>query len=229
MDYNKTMKRPSEIAYELLNLSQKEKQKYFIKISGKKFIVYPQVFSPKYFDDTKLFAKYLPYIENGTMLEIGTGIGAIALFAVLKGRLNKVIATDINPIAVTNAKENIKRYGLEKKIRVIKSDLFEKFKKSKFDIIFFNTPFCFTKKKNLTPLEKSLFDYNYKTLSSFIRNCKSHVRKKGRIFLGFSSFFGDFDKLRKIAKHHNRRIKIIKKIVTKRKRQKVKLEILEII
>mgnify|MGYP001567409521 FL=1 len=223
------MRKPSEIAYELLNLSQKEKEKYFIKLLNKKFIVHPNVFSPKFFNDTELFARYFPHIKKGTMLEIGTGIGAIAIFAILNGKMKKVIATDINQIAVKNAKENVQRYGLERKIRVIKSNMFEKFKKSKFDIIFFNAPFCFTKKKKLTVLEKALFDYNYKTLRRFIHNCKNHIRKNGHIFLGFSSFFGDFNKLTKIANHYNRRIKMVKSIVTKRKGQKVRLEILEII
>jgi len=223
------MKKPVEIAYKLLNLSQKEKRKYMVKILDKKFIVHPQVFSPKYFNDTELFAKHFLYKKGKRMLEIGTGIGAFSILTVLKGKANKVIATDVNPIAIENAKENVNLYGLNKKIKVIKSDLFKKLKNQKFDVIFFNAPFCFTKKERLTLLEKALFDYNYKTLDKFIHDCKEYVTENGHVFLGFSSFFGDFNKLREIAENHNRRIKIIKKIITKRKGQQVRLEILEII
>lgn len=57
------MQKPEEIAYELLELSQKEKRKYLVRILSKEFIVYPGVFSPKYLNDTELFAKHLPYKE----------------------------------------------------------------------------------------------------------------------------------------------------------------------
>ena len=36
----------------ILNESRKEKRKYFVNINQKKFVVYPNVFSPKYFKDT---------------------------------------------------------------------------------------------------------------------------------------------------------------------------------
>ena len=223
------MKKPEEIAYFLLNLNQKEKKKYIVEILGKKFVVYPKVFSPRYFNDIELFARELIYIKGERMLEIGTGTGAFAILAVLKGKANRVIATDINPAAIKNVKENVRMYGLNRKIRVIKSDLFKKLKNEKFNIIFFNAPFCFTKKKKLTILEKALFDYNYKTLNDFIYECKKHVTERGRIFLGFSSFFGDIVRLYKIANYHKKRIKVIKQIKTKRNGQQVTLEILEII
>lgn len=223
------MQKPKEIVYRLLELSQKEKRKYLVKILGRKFFVYPGVFSPKYFNDTELFAKYFPYKEGGAMLEIGTGVGVIAIIAVLERKVNRVIATDINYIAIKNAKENLRAYELDKRIKVIKSNLFEKFKNKKFDLIFFNAPFCFTKKKKLTVLEKALFDYNYETLNKFIRDCKKHVKENGHVFLGFSPFFGNKKKLHKLANYHKREIKLIKQIKTKRKGRRVILEILEVI
>lgn len=163
------------------------------------------------------------------MLEIGTGVGAIAIITILKRKVNRVIATNISSIAIKNAKENVRVYELAKKIKVIESDLFNKLKNKKFDVIFFNAPFCFTKKKELTILEKALFDYNYETLNRFIRDCKKYLTKNGRAFLGFSTFFGDKEKLYKIVNYHKRKIKLIKQIKTKRNGRKVILEILEII
>lgn len=223
------MQKPKEIAHFLLKLSQKERKKYSTKVLDKEFIVYPGVFSPKYFNDTELFVRFLPYKKGGTMLEIGTGMGAITIIAILKGKVGKVVATDINPVAIKNAKENVRMYKLNKKITIIKSNLFDKLGNKKFDIIFFNAPFCFTKKKNLTILEKALFDWDYTVLNKFIRDCKGHIKKNGRVFLGFSTFFGDKKKLNKIANNHKRKLKVIKLIKTKRKNHEIALEILEVI
>jgi release factor glutamine methyltransferase len=223
------MQKPEEIAYKILNLSQKEKRKYILKILDKKFIVHPQVFSPKYFDDTELFVKYFPYKERGVMLEIGTGVGVIAIIAILKRKVNRVVATDINPIALKNAKENVNLYGLNKKIKVVKSDLFEKLKSKKFDVIFFNTPFCYTRKRKLSVLEKALFDYKYSTLRRFVCDAKHYIKKEGHIFLGFSSFFGDLKKFKKIVKNEDYALKLIKNIKTKREGKRLQLEIFEII
>ena len=223
------MKKPNEIAKKLLFLNKNEKKKYFIKILTNKVIIYPGGFSPKYFNDTELFAKYLPFKKGSHLLEIGTGTGIIAINAILNGKLKKVTATDISSNAIKNTKENIRIYKLNKKINIIKSDLFKKLKNKKFNTIFFNAPFSYTKKKNLTILEKSLYDYKYKTLNNFIRDCKKYIKKDGHIYLGFSSFFGNSKELNKILDYNKRKIKVIKRIDSKREGQKVNLEILEII
>jgi 16S rRNA G1207 methylase RsmC len=69
----------------VLKESKVEKKKYEIKILGRRFIVYPNVFSPKYFLDTEFFASKLPIKKGEDFLEIGPGSGVTVIFAALKG------------------------------------------------------------------------------------------------------------------------------------------------
>ena len=89
-----------------LNESLKEKDKYQINLLDKQFVIYPNVFSPKYFNDTEFFVDNLKVKKGEDFLEIGCGTGIISIFASFKGA-SKVVAIDISPIAVENTRENI--------------------------------------------------------------------------------------------------------------------------
>ncbi len=54
-------------------------------VLGKRFIAHPNVFSPKYFHDTKFFAENLPIKKDEDFLEIGCGTGVCSIFAAWKG------------------------------------------------------------------------------------------------------------------------------------------------
>ncbi len=147
----------------LLRESKKEKRKYKTRVLEKEFVVYPNVFSPKYFNDTAYFAKALPFKKGTKMLEIGTGTGAIAILGLLNG-IREVVATDVCLTAINNAKENARVYNVQEKMRIIKSDMFEGVKNEKFDMIFFNAPFFFFSSNPRSLLEITLFDCQYRTL-----------------------------------------------------------------
>ena len=53
---------------QVLEESQQEKEPYLTTVSGKEFVVNPNVFSPKYFNDTELFADNLPVKKDEEML-----------------------------------------------------------------------------------------------------------------------------------------------------------------
>lgn len=195
----------------VLKQSMKEKSKYRVKIMGRQFIVYPNVFSPKYFNDTEFFAKELPIKKGESLLEIGPGTGIVSIFAIWKGASN-VTAIDINPAAVKNMKENIKLHRLEKKIKVFLGDVFGPLKNEKFDVIFWNTPFGYVKRDNLTPLEKSVFDYSYKSTKKFIIGAKKHLKPNGRVIIGFSSTLGHIGELKRALKAAGYITKITKHI-----------------
>ena len=70
-------------------------------------------------------------IENGnidTIVEIGIGSGAISIVLARKFPDLKIIATDISEDAIKIAKKNIKKFGLESRIEVIKTDLMDNIK-----------------------------------------------------------------------------------------------------
>ncbi len=70
------------------------------------------------------------------MLEVGTGSGFISLHCAKAGAM--VTATDINPVAVDNARSNAKRNNLQ--IDIVQTDLGSGIS-GKFDIILFNPPY----------------------------------------------------------------------------------------
>jgi HemK-related putative methylase len=91
-------------------------------------------------EDSYLLEKYVKkYSEKDfSVLDIGTGSGiqAIAAAKIVKD----VVACDINPEAISSAKEEAKNQKIQN-IKFIQSDLFSKVPKTKFDLILFNPPY----------------------------------------------------------------------------------------
>lgn len=75
-----------------------------------------------------------------TILELGTGSGAISL-ALASKLENKIFASDISEDALKVAQKNAKKLGLEKFIEFRKGDLLEPWRDEKFDIIVANLPY----------------------------------------------------------------------------------------
>lgn len=88
-------------------------------------------------------ARYLFYhtslFADKTVIEIGCGTGLMGIVMSRYGA-KKVIMSDISKIAIENASENIKKYGLEKNASAIESDLFASIKE-KADMITWMIPF----------------------------------------------------------------------------------------
>lgn len=197
----------------ILKESQNEEGDYWIKIRDKKFLVKLGVFSPKYFPGSELFSDMLPDLKGKEFLEIGTGIGVISIFAVTKGA-TKVIATDISPKAVENAKENVRLHNLDNKIKILKGDVFEPIIEKKFDIIFWNMPFGYFEDE-IEEIEEVIIDKNYRAIKKFFEEVRNYLKKDGRILFGFSKMVGNYNKLINIMKDNNFDIKEIDKRIVK--------------
>jgi len=131
---------------------------------------------------------------------VGSGTGIISIFAAYKGA-QKVVATDINRDAVDNTERNILRHGFNEKIRTRLGDLFDVVGDDEaFDTIFWNTPFGYTKRANVDDLERAVHDPFYHLTRKFIYGARSHLRKKGRILIGFSSTLGNLKLLKKFVR-----------------------------
>ena len=180
---------------------------YSKKLAGFEYSVLPKVYKGS--TDTELFCKILKIKKNQDVWDIGTGTGLIALTARQKGA-RYVLATDLNPDAVKNAKKNSGLLGLE--IDVRRADVFGSINK-KVDIITFNPPFTDQQAKQRH--EISFWDKDHKIIRIFFSNLKKHLKPSGKAFIAWSSF-GDTNKLRRIAKEYNFSLKEFGKKTGKR-------------
>jgi len=200
----------SKLSLKLQTKSLKEmaiRKPYSKKLAGFEYFVLPKVYKGS--TDTELFCKILKIKKGQDVWDIGTGTGLIALTAKQKGA-RYVLATDLNPDAVKNAKENSKMLGL--KIDVRQADVFGSIKK-KVDIITFNPPF--TDQGAKQKHEISFWDKDHKTLRNFFNNLNKHLKLNGKVLIAWSSF-GDTKKLSKIAKEFDLSLKQVGKKTGKR-------------
>jgi release factor glutamine methyltransferase len=98
----------------------------------------PGVFHPGLFHSTRFLLSYLSEIDlkSKTFLELGCGTGLISLVASRAGAM--VTASDLNPAAVVNARENANENRAI--IHIVHSDLFENISGA-FDYIVINPPY----------------------------------------------------------------------------------------
>jgi len=94
--------------------------------------------------------------KDQTIIDIGTGCGNIAISIALNTDDTTIYASDISPNACTIAKNNVDKYGLMERVKVVCGDLFEPFQedfKEKVDVIVCNPPYLPTESINKLPSE----------------------------------------------------------------------------
>lgn len=98
--------------------------------------------------------EYIPHRELvNNVLDLCTGNGSLAIVASDYFYASEVTAIDIDKDALEVAKINLKRYDLEDRIKLIRSDLFSKLKpENQYDLILTNPPYV--DKKHMQNLPK---------------------------------------------------------------------------
>ncbi|MGQ9700870.1 MAG: peptide chain release factor N(5)-glutamine methyltransferase [bacterium] len=120
--------------------------------------IYPGVFIPRL--ETEYFIELITELIDfspARICEIGTGSGAIAIVLADSFPAAEIIATDICPLAIQNAKENISMLNLKEKIKLLRADLFQSFSYGVFDLIVCNPPYIPTER--IISLPKSVRDF----------------------------------------------------------------------
>ena len=156
---------------------------------GRNFEVNEDVLDPR--GDTETLVEVVLENKFKTMLELGTGSGAIAI-TVLAERIDATcVATDISELALETAARNSKIHGVQNRLTLLQSDWFSKII-GRFDIIVSNPPYISAKEYN--KLGNEVVDYDPKIsltpggdgLDSYrqiISNAREKLRKNGQIFL----------------------------------------------
>lgn len=152
-----------------------------VQIAGLEFLVNKNVFSPdpKFTYSTLHLINNLPNCTGKNVLDLGTGAGVVAIVAARRGA-SRVLAVDIDPTAVENAKINVSKYNLDNIVALTKSDLFENVN-GKFDIIVANLPFWKSAWPNQTESMRMLY-------GRFFGGVKSHLKQNGKVLFAYASF-----------------------------------------
>jgi len=147
--------------------------------------VLPGVYAPRFFTDSLWFAREMPRIVgSGSLLEIGTGTGLIAVSCALGGA--RVLATDVNPNAVVNAKDNAESYRTPVDIR--EGSVYDPVgTNERFDYIFWAHPFNNWPQPVTDMLLRSGFDHRYNDLTTYVTGARNHLCENGRLLLGSGS------------------------------------------
>lgn len=92
----------------------------------------PAVFEPNL--TTRILADLIPAPPTGRVLDLGCGVGPIAILAALKGA-NDVVGVDIMPEACELARRNAALNGVTDRVRFAQGNIFEPVGGERFDLI----------------------------------------------------------------------------------------------
>eukprot|EP00931_Biecheleriopsis_adriatica_P024900 TRINITY_DN15407_c1_g1_i1.p1 TRINITY_DN15407_c1_g1~~TRINITY_DN15407_c1_g1_i1.p1 ORF type:complete len:249 (-),score=54.66 TRINITY_DN15407_c1_g1_i1:20-766(-) len=166
-----------------------------VEQGGMKFVVYPTVFLPNIsYHFMKLGEGFYP--KGGSMLDLGSGCGVIAVHAAVQG-VERVLATDIVAAAPACIEENAFIHGVADKVEGRVSDVFSAVLPSeKFDVIFWNYPFIpdGTERdySELTDVERGIRDPGQEHLRRYCKEASTFLKPAGRLFVTYSHTMGDW-------------------------------------
>ncbi len=110
-----------------------------------RFFVDERVIVPRSFIAELLHQNLFPWVEStegiGSVLDMCTGSGCLAILAAHIFPNAEVDAVDLSTDALAVAKRNVDDYGLQERVHLIESNLFAKLGGKKYDIIISNPPY----------------------------------------------------------------------------------------
>ena len=110
-----------------------------------RFYVDERVIVPRSFISELLQERLHPWVADphsvGTVLDLCTGSGCLAILAALAFPLASVDGADISPDALAVAAHNVRDYALDERVQLIESDLFAALEARRYDLIVSNPPY----------------------------------------------------------------------------------------
>jgi release factor glutamine methyltransferase len=151
---------------------------------GKAILVLPQVMNPVLFASGEFLASVLSprLVKPGaTVLDMGTGSGICAIFAAQWAQ--RVVAVDLNPVAVRCARINALLHRLEQRVELREGDLFAPVQGERFDLILFNPPYLPGQPR--TEFERALWSTG--VIERFAAGLSDHLVEQGAALVLLSS------------------------------------------
>ena len=128
-----------------------------VQFRDHELLINPGVFIPR--SETEYLVERIERMMvrlPGTILEIGTGCGALSIALASLYPDADVVATDISVTAVRNARQNVERRGLGSRIKIVQCDIYDGIN-GRFDLIVSNPPYI--PRARLEELPRSVRDF----------------------------------------------------------------------
>ncbi|MDP2005714.1 MAG: class I SAM-dependent methyltransferase [Rubrivivax sp.] len=137
------------------------------------------VFSPVRGEYIELVAKApLPLAAGAlTAFDIGTGTGVLAAVLAKRG-VAKVVATELEPRALTCARDNLSRLGLGDQVELLPADLFPP---GQAGLVVCNPPWLPARPG--APIERAVYDEDSRMLRGFLAGLAAHLAPGGEGWL----------------------------------------------
>ncbi len=138
-------------------------------------------------EDTELLLRFVRRCTGLDVLELGTGPGTVA-FAAVRAGARTVVATDLNPFALREARARAEREGLE--VALVRTNLARGL--GRFDRILANPPYLPTSaaQRDRDPWTNLALDGGRdgcRVLARIVRTLRAHLRSGGAGFVVVSS------------------------------------------
>lgn len=122
-----------------------------------RFHVDERVIVPRSYIASLLPYGFEPFVGDAdaveSALDLCTGSGCLAVLLAHAYPNAHIHAVDISPDALAVAQQNVAEYGLEQRIDLITSDLFEKLPRTQYDVIVSNPPYVSARSMASLPAE----------------------------------------------------------------------------
>ena len=109
--------------------------------------------------------------------DIGTGTGVLAAVLALRG-IERIVATDLDPRALSCARENLERLGLAERVQVVGADLFPEGRAS---LVVCNPPWVPARPSSA--IESGIYDPESRMLRGFLNALPAHLEPEGEGWL----------------------------------------------
>ncbi|HKA41602.1 MAG TPA: 50S ribosomal protein L3 N(5)-glutamine methyltransferase [Burkholderiales bacterium] len=158
-------------------------------LSGVPFYVDRRVIIPRSHIAELLPAGLEPWLARppARILDLCTGSGCLAVLAARAFPLALVDAGDLSTAALGVARRNVSRHRLEKRIRIVRSDLFSSLGEKRYDLIVTNPPYVTSAAMRRLPAEYrhepglalAAGKKGLDVVARILREATGHLSKKG--------------------------------------------------
>lgn len=173
-------------------------------LQGHKFIADKRVIVPRSPIAELLSERLSPWVidpeNNLDVLDMCTGSGCLAILAALAFPQANVDAVDISDYAIRLAQLNVSMYGLNDRVHVIQSDLFNSLNKKQYDFIICNPPYVNSSSMRALPVEylnePALAldggEDGMKLIRHILKQAPCHLKDEGFIVLEIGNEYENF-------------------------------------